>query len=199
MLSFFILSFRYLKLLPELKPLLKSVMSLDGNDIPQFYEMMTAPTTKILDKWFESEPLKATLATDACIGAMISPNTPGSGYVLLHHVMGELDGVKGAWGYPEGGMGSVSNAIAKSAIQSGAEIVVDAEVEKILIAKSDKKQSGLLLKGGEIIHSNVILSNATPQKTYLEMMDKEVLPTHVRESIERIGIYKFYLFKYFSY
>ena len=199
MLSFFILSFRYLKLLPELKPLLKSVMSLDGNDVPQFYEMMTAPTTKILDKWFESEPLKATLATDACIGAMISPNTPGSGYVLLHHVMGELDGVKGAWGYPEGGMGSVSNAIAKSAIQSGAEIVVDAEVEKILIAKSDKKQSGLLLKGGEIIHSNVILSNATPQKTYLEMMDKEVLPTHVRESIERIGIYKFYLFKYFSY
>ena len=174
-------------------------MSLDGNDIPQFYEMMTAPTTKILDKWFESEPLKATLATDACIGAMISPNTPGSGYVLLHHVMGELDGVKGAWGYPEGGMGSVSNAIAKSAIQSGAEIVVDAEVEKILIAKSDKMQSGLLLKGGEIIHSNVILSNATPQKTYLEMMDKEVLPTHVRESIERIGIYEFYLFKYFNY
>ena len=62
---------------------------------------MTAPTTKILDSWFESEPLKATLATDSCIGAMISPASPGSGYVLLHHVMGELEGVRGAWGYPQ--------------------------------------------------------------------------------------------------
>jgi phytoene dehydrogenase-like protein len=61
---------------------------------------MTAPTTKILDKWFESEPLKSSLATDACIGAWLSPDTPGSGYVLLHHVMGEIEGVKGAWGYP---------------------------------------------------------------------------------------------------
>jgi phytoene dehydrogenase-like protein len=170
-------------------------MSLEGKDVGKFYEMMTAPTTKILDKWFESEPLKATLATDACIGAMISPNTPGSGYVLLHHVMGELDGVKGAWGYPEGGMGSVSNAIAKSAIQSGAEIVVDAEVEKIILPNSDQKQSSVLLKGGEMIQGKVVLSNVTPQKTYLEMMDKEVLPTHVRESIEKIGICVFYLFK----
>ena len=65
---------------------------------------------------FESEPVRAALATDSCIGAMISPSTPGSGYVLLHHVMGELDGIRGAWGYPEGGMGAVSGAIAKSAI-----------------------------------------------------------------------------------
>ena len=168
--------------------MLKSVMSLEGNEVSQLYEMMTAPTTKILDKWFESEPLKATLATDACIGAMISPNTPGSGYVLLHHVMGELDGVKGAWGYPEGGMGSVSNAIAKSAIQSGAEIVVDAEVKKIIIKNTEQKRSGVILNGGEMIYGNIVLSNATPQKTYLEMMDKLALPTHVRESIEKIGM-----------
>ena len=121
-----------MKLIPELKPLLKAGLNLKGEDFGPFYEMMTAPTTKILDKWFESEPLKATLATDACIGAMISPNTPGSGYVLLHHVMGELEGVKGAWGYPEGGMGGVSNAIAKSAIESGTEVVVNAQVEEIL-------------------------------------------------------------------
>ena len=73
---------RYLKLFSELKPLLKAGLNLKGKDFGPFYEMMTAPTTKILDKWFESEPLKATLATDACIGAMISPNTPGSRCVL---------------------------------------------------------------------------------------------------------------------
>ena len=178
---------RYAKTLLELIPLLKAGRHLKGNDFGPFYEMMTAPTTKILDKWFESEPLKATLATDACIGAMISPNTPGSGYVLLHHVMGELEGVKGAWGYPEGGMGGVSNAIAKSAITSGAEIVVNAEVEEILNGMSEKKDSGVKLKGGEIIRSKVVLSNATPEVTFLKLMDKECLPTDAQVSLQKIG------------
>ena len=180
--------FRYLKLLPELKPLMKSGLSLKGADVGPFYEMMTAPTTKILDKWFESEPLKATLATDACIGAMISPNTPGSGYVLLHHVMGELEGVKGAWGYPEGGMGSVSNAIAKSAIEAGAEVVVNAEVEEILTSTSEEMVVGVKLKGGERIQAKAVLSNATPQKTFLEMLDKKILPKDVKTELENIGI-----------
>lgn len=76
---------------------------------------------------------KATLATDACIGAWLSPATPGSGYVLLHHVMGEIEGVKGAWGYPEGGMGAVSEAIAKSAREAGVDIFVNSQVDKILV------------------------------------------------------------------
>ena len=80
---------------------------------------------------FESEPLKAALATDSCIGAMISPSTPGSGYVLLHHVMGELDGIRGAWGYPEGGMGAVSAAIAKSALSVGAQLFTDSAVKEV--------------------------------------------------------------------
>ena len=172
-------------MLQEIKPLIKSALSLRAQDIAPFYQMMTAPSTKILDGWFESEPLKATLATDACIGAMISPNTPGSGYVLLHHVMGELEGVKGAWGYPEGGMGSVSNAIAKSAIESGAEIVVDSEVEEILT--TDGKASGVSLKCGKVIGANVVLSNATPQTTFLELLKDDVLRTDDKKAIEMIG------------
>ena len=74
-------------------------------------------------------PLKATLATDACIGAMISPNMAGSGYVLLHHVMGELEGERGAWGYPRGGMGAVSAAIASSARSAGADIRTNSPVK----------------------------------------------------------------------
>ena len=174
--------------------MLKAGLNLKGKDFGPFYEMMTAPTTKILDKWFESEPLKATLATDACIGAMISPNTPGSGYVLLHHVMGELEGVKGAWGYPEGGMGGVSNAIAKSAIESGAEVVVNAEVEQILKGASENGESGVRLKGGEIIHSKVVLSNATPDVTFLKLMEKDSLPTDAQTSLGKIGKHLYFLF-----
>ncbi|XP_073537441.1 pyridine nucleotide-disulfide oxidoreductase domain-containing protein 2 isoform X2 [Phyllobates terribilis] len=115
-----------LKSIKTVRPLLKAGITL-GSQLPKYYEVLTAPISKILDEWFESEPLKCTLATDAVIGAMSCPSTPGSGYVLLHHVMGELEGKKGSWGYVEGGMGMVSNAIAKAAEDSGAEIYIEKE------------------------------------------------------------------------
>ena len=125
---------------------------------------MTSPASKFLDKWFESEPLKATLATDSVIGAMTSPQLAGSGfviivllkfntlfsksrlnrtkynhakcyicrYVLLHHVMGELEGVKGAWGYVRGGMGALSEAIASSARAVGADIFTNSVRNSLL-------------------------------------------------------------------
>ncbi|XP_077205529.1 pyridine nucleotide-disulfide oxidoreductase domain-containing protein 2 isoform X4 [Paroedura picta] len=98
-----------------------------GKRLPQYYQVLTAPISKILDLWFESEPLKATLATDAVIGAMAGPHTPGSGYVLLHHVMGELEGRQGAWGYVTGGMGELSQALARAATMLGAEIFTEKE------------------------------------------------------------------------
>ncbi|XP_069095757.1 pyridine nucleotide-disulfide oxidoreductase domain-containing protein 2 isoform X3 [Pleurodeles waltl] len=113
-----------LSALSALRPLLKAGLIL-GTQFSQSYEVLTGPISKILNHWFESEPLKATLATDAVIGAMSSPDTPGSGYVLLHHVMGELEGKKGSWGYVEGGMGGVSQAIANAAAEHGAEIFTD--------------------------------------------------------------------------
>lgn len=57
-----------------------------------FYELFTAPATALLNRWFESDVLKTTLATDAVIGSMAAPSDPGSAYVLLHHVMGEAAG-----------------------------------------------------------------------------------------------------------
>lgn len=71
-----------------------------------FYELFTGPAKQILDRYFESDILKATLATDAVIGAMVSPKQNGSAYVLLHHVMGEAAGKKGVWAYVQGGMGA---------------------------------------------------------------------------------------------
>ena len=91
-----------------------------GYDGQKAVEILTGAATPILDRWFESEQLKVTLATDAIIGAMASPSMPGTAYVLFHHVMGECDGVRGVWGYVRGGMGGISNAIAAAARESGA-------------------------------------------------------------------------------
>ena len=91
-----------------------------GHDGQKAVEILTGAATPILDRWFESEQLKVTLATDAIIGAMASPSMPGTAYVLFHHVMGECDGVRGVWGYVRGGMGGISNAIAAAARESRA-------------------------------------------------------------------------------
>ena len=153
-----------LNMLKDNWPLVRSAKLL-GPHAASFYELMTAPTSKILDKWFESEPLKATLATDCITGAMVSPTTPGSGYVLLHHVMGEVEGVRGAWGYPEGGMGAVSEAMARSALAAGAEMFTDCQVEEITTSGTGEAD-GVLLETGHKIGAKLVLSNATPEVTF---------------------------------
>ena len=80
-----------------------------GADLPEAVELLTGAARPILDRWFESDVLKATLATDAIIGALPSISSPGSAYVLLHHVMGEAGGARGVWGYVQGGMGGLAD------------------------------------------------------------------------------------------
>nr|XP_015202056.1 PREDICTED: pyridine nucleotide-disulfide oxidoreductase domain-containing protein 2 [Lepisosteus oculatus] len=173
-----------LSALKTLRPLLQTGLKL-GKNIPEFYELLTAPITKILDRWFESEPLKATLATDAVIGAMHSPRAPGSGYVLLHHVMGEVEGKKGAWGYVEGGMGGVSQAIASAARAHGAAIFTEQTVEQVLVGP-DGSAKGVVLKDGTEIHSKVVLSNATPHVTFRELTPQDSLPSEFIKAISQI-------------
>uniref|UniRef100_A0A8C1TTJ9 Pyridine nucleotide-disulfide oxidoreductase domain-containing protein 2 n=1 Tax=Cyprinus carpio TaxID=7962 RepID=A0A8C1TTJ9_CYPCA len=156
--------------LGSLKPLVKSGLKL-GKNIPDFYELVTAPAIKVLNRWFESEPLRATLATDSVIGANTSPNNPGSGYVLLHHVMGELEKEKGAWGYVEGGMGGVSQSIARSARSLGADIFTNRDVKQVLIGQ-DGSAKGIILTDGTEVHSKVVLSNATPYITFKQLTPK---------------------------
>ncbi|KAM3605758.1 uncharacterized protein V6R79_004091 [Siganus canaliculatus] len=156
-----------------------------GTNIPDFYEIITAPIMKILNRWFESEPLKATLATDAVIGAMTSPSNPGSGYVLLHHVMGELEKEKGAWGYVEGGMGGVSRAIASSAQSLGVDIFTEKDVEQVLVG-SHGDAKGVVLKDGTEIHSKVVLSNATPYVTFKNLTPPSALPPEFIKAVDQI-------------
>ncbi|XP_077469432.1 pyridine nucleotide-disulfide oxidoreductase domain-containing protein 2 [Stigmatopora argus] len=167
-----------------LKPVVKCGLKL-GRNIPEFYEIITAPIMKILNRWFESEPLKATLATDGVIGAMTSPSNPGSGYVLLHHVMGELEREKGAWGYVEGGMGGLSKALAKAARSYGADIFTEKDVEHIVV-DPDGSAKGVVLKDGVEIRSGVVLSNATPYVTFKSLTPQESLPAEFLKAVDQI-------------
>nr|XP_055155981.1 pyridine nucleotide-disulfide oxidoreductase domain-containing protein 2 isoform X5 [Nyctereutes procyonoides] len=173
-----------LQSLTTLKPLLQAGRIL-GAQLPQYYQVLTAPIIKVLDQWFESEPLKATLATDAVIGAMTSPHTPGSGYVLLHHVMGGLEGMQGAWGYVQGGMGALSDAITSSATAHGASIFTEKAVAKVLVS-SEARVQGVVLQDGSEVRSKVVLSNASPQVTFLKLTPQEWLPKEFVERISRL-------------
>ncbi|KAM9365880.1 pyridine nucleotide-disulfide oxidoreductase domain-containing protein 2 [Pholidichthys leucotaenia] len=165
-------------------PLVRCGMTL-GRNIPDFYKIVTAPIMKILTQWLESEPLIATLATDGVIGAMISPGNPGSGYVLLHHVMGEMEKEKGAWGYVEGGMGGVSQAIANAARSYGADIFTEKDVGQILVG-SDGAAKGVALKDGTEIQSKVVLSNATPYVTFMNLTPKSALSPEFIKAVDQI-------------
>jgi phytoene dehydrogenase-like protein len=147
-------------------------------------DILTGAARPILDRWFESEQLKVTLATDAVIGAMASPSMPGTAYVLFHHVMGECNGVRGVWGYVRGGMGGISLALAAAARQHGAEIRCNAPVSRILI--KDGAASGVVLADGTEILARRVASNADANVTFLKLMDPAELPPDFVEKIRAI-------------
>ncbi|KAF5752978.1 pyridine nucleotide-disulfide oxidoreductase domain-containing protein 2 [Tripterygium wilfordii] len=154
---------------------LRQALSMGQKDMLDFVNLLLSPASKVLNKWFETDILKAMLATDAVIGTTGSVHTPGSGYVLLHHVMGETQGDRGVWSYVEGGMGSVSLSISNAAKEAGAHIVTSSEVSELMVAESGAV-NGVLLADGTRVHSSVVLSNATPYKTFMELVPSNVLP-----------------------
>jgi phytoene dehydrogenase-like protein len=147
-------------------------------------EILTGAGRPILDRWFESEELKATIATDAVIGAFAPPSHPGTAYVLFHHVMGECDGVRGVWGYVRGGMGTISNSIASAAKSRGAEIRTNAEVGRILV--KDGRAEGVALKDGTEFRAPRVVSGADAHVTFVKLMDPKDLPAEFLAAVNRI-------------
>ncbi|KAK9108854.1 hypothetical protein Sjap_016914 [Stephania japonica] len=131
-----------------------------------------------------SDVLKATLATDAVIGSTASVHTQGSGYVLLHHMMGGTDGDRGIWSYVEGGMGSVSLALNNAAREAGAHIVTGAQIVQLSISGDSDAVNGVLLDDGTLVNSSVVLSNATPHRTFMELLPQNVLPEEFYRGIK---------------
>lgn len=147
-------------------------------------EILTADARTVLERWFESEQLKATLATDAIIGAAASPSVAGTAYVLFHHVMGECNGVRGVWGYVRGGMGGISNALAAAAREHGADIRVEAPVSQILVR--DGRVRGVVLADGSELHAQQVASNADPAVTFLRLLSEADLPADFVRRVRQI-------------
>ena len=136
----------------------------------------------LLDSWFETDVLKGLLGFDAIIGAYASPYTPGSAYVLLHHVFGEVNGVRGAWGHAMGGMGSITQAMAAACLEAGVEISTDAPVREIAITGG--KTVGVVLENGEDIAARCVVSNLNPKLLFAALVAPEHLPAPFKERME---------------
>jgi phytoene dehydrogenase-like protein len=155
-----------------------------GRDAAAAVEVLTGAARPILDRWFKSEQLKVTLATDAIIGAFASPSMPGTAYVLFHHVMGECNGARGVWGYVRGGMGGIAHALAESAKAHGAKIRTNASVAKLLIR--DGRVGGVVLDDGSELHARIVASNADANVTFLKLADPKELPPEFIAAIKSI-------------
>src|ERR1700686_3333856 len=122
---------------------------------------------EVLDGWFESDPIKAVLGFDAVVGNLASPYAPGSAYVLLHHVFGEVNGKQGLWGHAIGGMGAITQAMASAASAHGVRIDVGRGVVRILSRSA--RASGVALDDGTEIAAKCVVSNAHP-RALLELL-----------------------------
>jgi phytoene dehydrogenase-like protein len=134
-----------------------------------------------LDAWFESAPIKAAYGFDGIVGNYASPYAAGSGYVLLHHVFGEVNGKKGAWGHAIGGMGAITQAMAKAAAERGVDIRVNSPVREVLVEAG--RAVGVVTEKGEVIRARSVISNLNPKLLYGSLIDPNALPQDFRERI----------------
>ena len=109
----------------------RKLRRLSDEDLRTLYDLFTRSAGEHLDNWFENDLVKALFGFDAVVGAYASPYTPGTGYVLLHHAFGEVNGKRRVWGHAIGGMGAISDAMAKAAASHGVEIETNAPVREI--------------------------------------------------------------------
>jgi phytoene dehydrogenase-like protein len=155
--------------------------------------LLTMSIADLLDDWFESPQIKGALAVNGVIGTWAGPYEPGTAYVMAHHSIGDIgDGQLGSWGYPEGGMGAVSAAIAKSARDFGAEIRTNARVARLLV--SGGRVHGAVLENGDEIHAPLVVTTLHPKTAFLEHIPRTELPDDFVADIEhwktRSGVVK---------
>src|SRR5437868_6052756 len=149
----------------------------------ELLDLFTNSAGAYLDHWFESAPIKAAYGFDGIVGNYASPYSPGSAYVLLHHCFGEVNGKKGAWGHAIGGMGAITQAMARSAQARGALIRVSTPVREIVV--EGNRAVGVVTERGETIRAAAVISNLNPKLLYLKLLGPNHLPDEFRERIDR--------------
>ncbi len=163
----------------ELLFLAKEFWALGEKEVYEYIRFFTMSAAEYLDDYFENDLIKATMASPGIIGTALGVYSPGSSYILLHHVMGDVDGSIGAWGLARGGMGAISNAIAGALQEHGGEIRTNAGVQQVLV--KNRKAVGVVLENGEEIRSRIVVSNLDAKRTFTRIMDKKDLPPGIYE------------------
>ncbi|HET6603366.1 MAG TPA: NAD(P)/FAD-dependent oxidoreductase [Xanthomonadaceae bacterium] len=163
----------------------KQLRGLDMRGRRDLLDLFTKSAGELLDAWFESGPLKAVLGWDSVVGNFASPYTPGSAYVLLHHVFGEVNGKQGVWGHAIGGMGAISEAIAAEARARGVEIRTNAPVARVRVEQG--RAAGVVLSDGEELRAARVVSGVNPKLLYTRLFEAGTLPD---ETVQRIGRYR---------
>ena len=147
------------------------------------HEVFTRSAGDYLDGWFESDGIKAAYGFDSIVGNYASPYTPGSAYVLLHHAFGEVNGKPGLWGHAIGGMGAITQALAREAQAHGARIELEAPVRHIIVESG--RAQGIELADGRIVRARRIAANVNPRFLYLDLLSSGDVPTEIRERMQR--------------
>jgi len=148
-----------------------------GRSLRAAFQLLRKSAGDLLDSWFESDPIKAVLGFDAVVGNLASPYTAGSAYMLLHHVLGELNGKSGVWGYAIGGMGAITQAMARVAAKSGARIDVGSEVREVIVERD--RAVGITLKDGTSVRARAVIANVNPQYLFQRLLPREAVPQAV--------------------
>jgi phytoene dehydrogenase-like protein len=158
--------------------------SLGPHQVGDLTRLMTMSITDLLDDWFESEEVKASLAVNGVIGTWAGPDEPGTAYVMAHHSIGDVgDGHLGSWGFPEGGMGAVADACRRAAEELGATVRTNARVQKVLVTNG--RTEGVVLENGEELRAPVVVTAIHPKITFLQQIDRRELPADFLHDIER--------------
>ncbi len=160
-----------------------SVRKLELDDQRLLLDLFTQSAAEFLSDWFENEPLKALLGFDSIVGNYASPFHPGTAYVLLHHAFGEVNGKKGAWGHAIGGMGAITQAMAKAAAEHGAEIETGAEVAEVLLERGEA--TGVALRDGRVIRGRTLAANLNLKLLYTRLVPEESLPAEFLQRMQR--------------
>ncbi|HXX85372.1 MAG TPA: NAD(P)/FAD-dependent oxidoreductase [Casimicrobiaceae bacterium] len=145
-------------------------------------DLFTKSAGELLDRWFESDPIKAAFGFDSIVGNFASPYTPGSAYVLLHHVIGEVNGKRGQWGHALGGMGAITQAMAAEARSRGVELFTDASVSRVLTRRGSA--AGVALDDGREVAARRVVANVDPRLLYLKLIEPAALDADFRRRVE---------------